>query len=72
ISIIEAFRSSNYQPQVNDANQPNNIQPNRVQKELTANRLFKLGPFNLYPATFSNNQYQVVALKKAEAELIKV
>ncbi|MEZ9438527.1 ATP-binding protein [Vibrio atlanticus] len=72
ISIIEAFRSSNYQPQVNDANQPNNIQPNRVQRELTANRLFKLGPFNLYPATFSNNQYQVVALKKAEAELIKV
>ncbi|MEZ8930082.1 ATP-binding protein [Vibrio sp. 10N.261.49.A11] len=72
ISIIEAFRSSNYQPQVNDANQPNNIQPNRVQKELTANRLFKLGPFNLYPATFSNNQYQVVALKKAKAELIKV
>lgn len=72
ISIIEAFRSSNYQPQVNDANQPNNIQPNRVQRELTANRLFKLGPFNLYPATFSNNQYQVVAIKKAEAELIKV
>ncbi|SBS64340.1 C4-dicarboxylate transport sensor protein DctB [Vibrio atlanticus] len=72
ISIIEAFRSSNYQPQVNDASQPNNIQPNRVQKELTANRLFKLGPFNLYPAAFSNNQYQVVALKKAEAELIKV
>nr|WP_135442218.1 ATP-binding protein [Vibrio tasmaniensis] len=72
ILIIEAFRSSNYQPQVNDASEPYNIQPNRVQKELTANRLFKLGPFNLYPATFSNNQYQVVALKKAEAELIKV
>ncbi|MFA0543843.1 sensor histidine kinase, partial [Vibrio sp. 10N.222.52.B7] len=41
-------------------------------KELTANQLFKLGAFNLYPATISNNQYQVVALKETRAELIKI
>ncbi|ROR21096.1 signal transduction histidine kinase [Vibrio crassostreae] len=71
ISIIEAFRSSSSQPEAN-ANRPNNLQSNQIQKELTANQLFKLGTFNLYPAAVSNNQYQVVALKETRAELIKV
>ncbi|MEL0607338.1 ATP-binding protein [Vibrio echinoideorum] len=72
ISIIEAFRSSNLQQKTNDAIQPKSLQPNQVQKELTANQLFQLGAFNLYPAPISNNQYQVVALKETKAELIKV
>nr|WP_246847862.1 ATP-binding protein [Vibrio crassostreae] len=71
ISIIEAFRSSSSQPEAN-ANRSNNLQSNQIQKELTANQLFKLGTFNLYPAAVSNNQYQVVALKETRAELIKV
>ncbi|MEZ8035581.1 sensor histidine kinase [Vibrio crassostreae] len=77
ISIIEAFRSSSSQSEASNANQPNtnrssNLQSNEIRKELTANQLFKLGTFNLYPATVSNNQYQVVALKETRAELIKV
>jgi two-component system C4-dicarboxylate transport sensor histidine kinase DctB len=77
ISIIEAFRSSSSQSEASNANQPNtnrssNLQSNEIQKELTANQLFKLGTFNLYPAAVSNNQYQVVALKETRAELIKV
>ncbi|CAK1975132.1 two-component system, NtrC family, C4-dicarboxylate transport sensor histidine kinase DctB [Vibrio crassostreae] len=71
ISIIEVFRSSSSQPEAN-ANRSNNLQSNQIQKELTANQLFKLGTFNLYPAAVSNNQYQVVALKETRAELIKV
>ncbi|MEZ9336807.1 ATP-binding protein [Vibrio splendidus] len=66
ISIIEAFRSSTSDKEKQSA------QPNNIQKELTTNQLFKLGTFNLYPAAVSNNQYQVVALKKTRAELIKV
>ncbi len=77
ISIIEAFRSSSSQSEASNANQSNtnrssNLQSNEIRKELTANQLFKLGAFNLYPATVSNNQYQVVALKETRAELIKV
>ncbi|MGF1852009.1 ATP-binding protein [Vibrio satsumensis] len=77
ISIIEAFRSSSSQSEASNANQPNtnrssNLQSNEIRKELTANQLFKLGTFNLYPATVSNNQYQVVALKETRAEFIKV
>nr|WP_246847343.1 ATP-binding protein [Vibrio crassostreae] len=71
ISVIEVFRSSSSQPEAN-ANRSNNLQSNQIQKELTANQLFKLGTFNLYPAAVSNNQYQVVALKETRAELIKV
>nr|WP_246850656.1 ATP-binding protein [Vibrio crassostreae] len=71
ISIIEVFRSSSSQPEAN-ANRSNNLQSNQIQKELTANQLFKLGTYNLYPAAVSNNQYQVVALKETRAELIKV
>ncbi|WP_333917657.1 sensor histidine kinase [Vibrio crassostreae] len=71
ISIIEVFRSSSSQPEAN-ANRSNNLQSNQIQKELTANQLFKLGTFTLYPAAASNNQYQVVALKETRAELIKV
>ena len=58
ISIIDAFNSSN---QTTDAS-----------KVLTANKLFKLGTFNLYPATTSDNQYQVVAIKDTSSELLKV
>ncbi|ULN67348.1 ATP-binding protein [Vibrio gigantis] len=72
ISIIEAFRSFKSKQEVSSVDQPNEIQPNKAQKELTANQLFKLGTFNLYPATVSNNQYQVVALKDSRVELIKV
>lgn len=72
ISIIEAFRSSSSQSEASNANQSKNLQSNEIRKELTANQLFKLGAFNLYPATVSNNQYQVVALKETRAELIKV
>ncbi|WP_373951838.1 ATP-binding protein [Vibrio pomeroyi] len=72
ISIIEAFRSSNSQPEANNASQTNHLQSNDIRKELTANQLFKLGAFNLYPAAISNNQYQVVALKETKAELLKV
>ncbi|MFA0523111.1 ATP-binding protein [Vibrio sp. 10N.222.52.C3] len=72
ISIIEAFRSSRSQSEASNANQSSNLQSNEIRKELTANQLFKLGAFNLYPATISNNQYQVVALKETRAELIKI
>ena len=72
ISIIEAFRSSNSQPEANSASQANYRQSNEIREELTANQLFKLGTFNLYPAAVSNNQYQVVALKETKAELLKV
>ncbi|WP_172378502.1 sensor histidine kinase [Vibrio sp. Vb339] len=72
ISIIEAFRSSSSQSEASNANQSSNLQSNEIRKELTANQLFKLGAFNLYPATISNNQYQVVALKETRAELIKI
>ncbi|KZX59798.1 histidine kinase [Vibrio sp. HI00D65] len=58
ISIIDAFNSSN---QTTDAS-----------KVLTANKLFKLGTFNLYPATTSDNQYQVVAIKDTSSVLLKV
>ena len=58
ISIIDAFNSSN---QTTDAS-----------KVLTANKLFKLGTFNLYPAATSDNQYQVVAIKDTRSELLKV
>ena len=58
ISIIDAFNSSN---QTTDAS-----------KVLTANQLFKLGTFNLYPAATSDNQYQVVAIKDTRSELLKV
>ncbi|WP_186171022.1 ATP-binding protein [Vibrio chagasii] len=58
ISIIDAFNSSN---QTTDAS-----------KALTANQLFKLGNFNLYPAATSDNQYQVVAIKDTRSELLKV
>ncbi|KAA8681724.1 sensor histidine kinase [Vibrio gigantis] len=72
ISIIEAFRSFKSKQETSSVEQPNEIQPNKAQKELTANQLFKLGTFNLYPATVSNNQYQVVALKDSRVELVKV
>ncbi|MFS1492649.1 sensor histidine kinase, partial [Vibrio lentus] len=42
------------------------------QTQLTTNQLNKLGNFKLYPASTSNNQYQVVALKETKAELRKV
>ncbi|WP_434567262.1 cache domain-containing protein [Vibrio chagasii] len=58
ISIIDAFNSSS---QTTDAS-----------KALTANQLFKLGTFNLYPAAISDNQYQVVAIKDTRSELLKV
>ena len=58
ISIIDAFNSSN---QTTDAS-----------KVLTANQLFKLGTFNLYPAAISDIQYQVVAIKDTRSELLKV
>tara|TARA_Y100000588_G_scaffold72583_1_gene74943 strand:+ start:2742 stop:4610 length:1869 start_codon:yes stop_codon:yes gene_type:complete len=58
ISIIDAFNSTN---QTTDAS-----------KVLTANQLFKLGTFNLYPAATSDNQYQVVAIKDTRSELLKV
>ncbi|WP_373960695.1 ATP-binding protein [Vibrio gigantis] len=72
ISIIEAFRPFKSKQETSSVDQPNEIQPNKAQKELTANQLFKLGTFNLYPATISNNQYQVVALKDSRVELVKV
>lgn len=72
ISIIEAFRSSSSQPEANSASQANHRQSSEIRKELTANQLFKLGTFNLYPAAVSDNQYQVVALKETKAELLKV
>ncbi|UPR49942.1 sensor histidine kinase [Vibrio cyclitrophicus] len=71
ISIIETFRSSSSKPEAN-TNRSNNLQSNEIRKELTANQLFKLGTFNLYPAAVSDNQYQVVALKETKAELLKV
>ncbi len=58
ISIIDVFNSSS---QTTDAS-----------KALTANQLFKLGTFNLYPAAISDNQYQVVAIKDTRSELLKV
>ncbi|MEZ9280402.1 ATP-binding protein [Vibrio cyclitrophicus] len=72
ISIIEDFRSAKLQQKANDTIQPNDLQPNQIQKELASNQLFQLGAFNLYPAPISNNQYQVVALKETKAELLKV
>lgn len=58
ISIIDAFNSTN---RTSDAS-----------KALTANQLFKLGTFNLYPAAISDNHYQVVAIKDTRSELLKV
>ncbi|NAZ47006.1 sensor histidine kinase [Vibrio toranzoniae] len=72
ISIIEAFRSSSVAKEVNEANQSNGIPANQVQKHLTANQLFKFGNFNLYPTEISHNQYQVIALKETNAEILKV
>lgn len=72
ISTIEAFRSSSVAKEVNEANQSNGIPANQVQKHLTANQLFKLGNFNLYPTEISHNQYQVIALKETNAEILKV
>ena len=72
ISIIEAFRSSSVAKEINEANQSNGIPANQVQRNLTANQLFKLGNFNLYPTEISHNQYQVIALKETNAEILKV
>ncbi|PMM05338.1 histidine kinase [Vibrio kanaloae] len=72
ISIIEAFRSSSVAKEINEANQSNGIPANQVQRKLTANQLFKLGNFNLYPTEISHNQYQVIALKETNAEILKV
>ncbi len=72
ISIIEAFRSSSVAKEINEANQSNGIPASQVQRNLTANQLFKLGNFNLYPTEISHNQYQVIALKETNAEILKV
>lgn len=72
ISIIEAFRSSNVAKEINEANQSNGIPASQEQRNLTANQLFKLGNFNLYPTEISHNQYQVIALKETNAEILKV
>lgn len=72
ISIIEAFRSSSVAKEINEANQSNGIPASQEQRNLTANQLFKLGNFNLYPTEISHNQYQVIALKETNAEILKV
>ncbi|NOH99749.1 sensor histidine kinase [Vibrio kanaloae] len=72
ISIIEAFRSSSVAKEINEANQSNGIPASQVQRNLTANQLLKLGNFNLYPTEISHNQYQVIALKETNAEILKV
>ncbi|WP_422108551.1 sensor histidine kinase [Vibrio lentus] len=66
ISIIDAFQASSVTSSNNNSPSTNN------QTQLTTNQLNKLGNFKLYPASTSNNQYQVVALKETKAELRKV
>ncbi|MFS1860473.1 sensor histidine kinase [Vibrio lentus] len=66
ISIIDAFQASSVTSSNNSSPSTNN------QTQLTTNQLNKLGNFKLYPASTSNNQYQVVALKETKAELRKV
>ncbi|MFS1907531.1 sensor histidine kinase [Vibrio lentus] len=66
ISIIDAFQASSMTRSNNNSQSTNN------QTQLTRNQLNKLGSFKLYPASTSNNQYQVVALKETKAELRKV
>ncbi|MEZ9893629.1 ATP-binding protein [Vibrio lentus] len=65
ISIIDAFQASS-------VTSSNNSPSTNNQTQLTTNQLNKLGNFKLYPASTSNNQYQVVALKETKAELRKV
>ncbi len=66
ISIIDAFQASS---EIN-GNSSNPSTSNQTQ--LMTNQLSRLGSFKLYPASTSNNQYQVVALKETKAELRKV
>lgn len=63
ISIIDAFQASS----VTSSNPPTSNQT-----QLMTNQLSRLGSFKLYPASTSNNQYQVVALKETKTELRKV
>ncbi|MBY7729080.1 sensor histidine kinase [Vibrio splendidus] len=64
ISIIDAFQAS----LVSNSSNPST----NNQTQLATNQLSRLGSFKLYPASTSNNQYQVVALKETKAELRKV
>ncbi|WP_428781559.1 sensor histidine kinase [Vibrio lentus] len=66
ISIIDAFQASSVSSSNNSSPSTNN------QTQLVTNQLNRLGGFKLYPASTSNNQYQVVALKETKAELRKV
>ncbi|WP_430980676.1 sensor histidine kinase [Vibrio lentus] len=65
ISIIDAFQASS-------VTSSNNSPSTNNQTQLVTNKLNRLGGFKLYPASTSNNQYQVVALKETKAESRKV
>ncbi|MFL7036001.1 ATP-binding protein [Vibrio lentus] len=65
ISIIDAFQASS-------VTSSNNSPSTNNQTQLVTNQLNRLGGFKLYPASTSNNQYQVVALKETKAESRKV
>ncbi|MCC4781819.1 sensor histidine kinase [Vibrio lentus] len=69
ISIIDTFQASSV---TNNSSNNNSSPSTNNQTQLTTNQLNKLGNFKLYPASTSNNQYQVVALKETKAESRKV